>query len=149
MTVILDDLLNEIDMIEINTLKAENIQKLKIKENEIYNKKREDIKIKINSTKNEISNSKTELIKARNQKEYMLKCDEVAKEINEYDEPKILTGKITKIENENNNLIKCKQDLDNKFKSDEEKIDKIQELVSELKKNFPNNITNKINETGD
>ena len=142
MTIILDDLLNEIDLIEINTLKAENIQKLKIKENEIYNKKKEDITTKISDTKKEISNSKTELVEARNHKEYMIKCDELAKEINEYDEPKILTEKITQVKNENNNLIKYKQDLDNKFRIEEEKVGKILELISELKKSFPNNTIN-------
>jgi len=66
----------------------------------------------------------------------LIKCEDIAKQINEYDTPKVLNEKIDILEKENEIIIKNKKDLDDKLKNDEEKINTILNLVSDLKKSF-------------
>ena len=144
---ILDEILNEIDVIEINTLKAKNIESLRKKENEIYSEEKNKISDEINIKKEEIIKKKKELYESKKHREYLIKCEDIAKEINEYDTPKIMNEKIEQIQKENDNLIKNKQDIQNKLNKEEEKINTILNLLSELKGSFSeNNNTNKANE---
>ena len=144
---ILDEILNEIDLIEINTLKAKNIESLRKKENEIYLEEKNKISGEIINKKEEIIKKKKELYETKKHKEFLIKCEDIAKEINEYDTPKIMNEKIEQIQKENDNLIKNKQDIQNKLNKEEEKISTILNLLSELKGSFSeNNNTNKINE---
>ena len=141
---ILDEILNEIDLIEINTLKAKNIEILRKKENKIYNEQKNKINDNINNTKEEIVKKKKELYETKKHKDYLIKCEDIAKQINEYDTPKIMNGKINLIEKENDNVLKNKKIIDDKLKTEEEKINTILNLLSDLKKSFPqnNNINN-------
>lgn len=144
---ILDEILNEIDLIEINTLKAKNIESLRKKENEIYSEEKNKISDEINIKKEEIIKKKKELYESKKHREYLIKCEDIAKEINEYDTPKIMNEKIEQIQKENDNLIKNKQDIQNKLNKEEEKINTILNLLSELKGSFAqNNNINKANE---
>ena len=144
---ILDEILNEIDLIEINTLKAKNIESLRKKENEIYSEEKNKISNEINIKKEEIIKKKKELYESKKHREYLIKCEDIAKEINEYDTPKIMYEKIELIQKENDNLIKNKQDIQNKLNKEEEKINTILNLLSELKGSFAqNNNINKANE---
>ena len=141
---ILDEILNEIDLIEINTLKAKNIEILRKNENKIYNEQKNKINDNINNTKEEIVKKKKELYETKKHKDYLIKCEDIAKQINEYDTPKIMNGKINLIEKENDNVLKNKKIIDDKLKTEEEKINTILNLISDLKKSFPqnNNINN-------
>ena len=141
---ILDEILNEIDLIEINTLKAKNIEILRKKENKIYNEQKNKINDNINNTKEEIVKKKKELYETKKHKDYLIKCEDIAKQINEYDTPKIMNGKINLIEKENDNVLKNKKIIYDKLKTEEEKINTILNLLSDLKKSFPqnNNINN-------
>ena len=144
---ILDEILNEIDLIEINTLKAKNIESLRKKENEIYLEEKNKISEEIINKKEEIIKKKKELYETKKHKEFLIKCEDIAKEINEYDTPKIMNEKIEQIQKENDNLIKNKQDIQNKLNKEEEKINTILNLLSELKGSFSeNNNSNKANE---
>ena len=141
---ILDEILNEIDLIEINTLKAKNIEILRKNENKLYNEQKNKINDNINNTKEEIIKKKKELYETKKHKDYLIKCEDIAKQINEYDTPKIMNGKINLIEKENDNVLKNKKIIDDKLKTEEEKINTILNLLSDLKKSFPqnNNINN-------
>ena len=141
---ILDEILNEIDLIEINTLKAKNIEILRKNENKIYNEQKNKINDNINNTKEEIIKKKKELYETKKHKDYLIKCEDIAKQINEYDTPKIMNEKINLIEKENDNVLKNKKIIDDKLKTEEEKINTILNLLSDLKKSFPqnNNINN-------
>ena len=145
---ILDEILNEIDLIEINTLKAKNIEILRKNENKIYNEQKNKINDNINNTKEEIVKKKKELYETKKHKDYLIKCEDIAKQINEYDTPKIMYEKIELIQKENDNLIKNKQDIQNKLNKEEEKINTILNLLSELKGSFPQN-NNNINKTNE
>ena len=90
----------------------------------------------INTTKEEIISKKKELYETKKYKNYLIKCEDIAKQINEYDTPKVLNEKIDILEKENEVIIKNKKDLDDKLKNDEEKINTILNLVSDLKKSF-------------
>ena len=145
---ILDEILSEIDLIEINTLKAKNIETLRKKENQIYSEEKNKISDEINNKKEEIIKKKKELYETKKYREYLIKCEDIAKEINEYDTPKIMNEKIEQIQKENDNLIKNKQDIQNKLNKEEEKINTILNLLSELKGSFPQN-NNNINKTNE
>ena len=139
---ILDEILNEIDLIEINTLKAKNIEILRKNENNLYSEEKNKIEDGINKTKEEIVKKKKELFETKKYKDYLIKCEDIAKQINEYDTPKIMNEKIEIIQKENENVLKNKNELDDKLKKEEEKINTILNLVSELKKSFPQNNNN-------
>ena len=150
---ILDEILNEIDLIEINTLKAKNIELLRKNENKIYTEEKTKIENEINNKKEEIVKKKKELHETKKYKEYLIKCEDIAKQINEYDTPKIMNEKIELIQKENDNLLKNKKDIEDKLIKEEEKINAILNLISQLKESFPqnnnkvkeNNINNNIN----
>ena len=143
---ILDEILNEIDLIEINTLKAKNIEILRKNENKLYNEEKNKIANDINNTKEEIIKKKKELYETKKHKDYLIKCEDIAKQINEYDTPKIMNGKINLMEKENDNVLKNKKIIDDKLKTEEEKINTILNLLSDLKKSFPQNNNNKATE---
>ena len=135
----LDEILNEIDLIEINTLKAKNIEILKEREKQIYLEEKNKISDNINNTKEEIIKKKKELYESKKHREYLIKCEEIAKQINKYETPNSLNEKIKCMGEENDNIIKNKEELDKKFRTDEEKINQILSLVSELKTSYAQN----------
>ena len=143
---ILDEILSEIDLIEINTLKAKNIETLRKKENQIYSEEKNKISDEINNKKEEIIKKKKELYESKKYREYLIKCEDIAKEINEYDTPKLMNEKIELIQKENENILKNKQNIQDKLKKEEEKIINILNLLSKLKESFQqNNNSNKTN----
>ena len=145
---ILDELLKEIDLIEINTLKAKNIEILRENEKKIYLDEKNKISNNINNAKEEIIKKKKELYEAKKHREYLIKCEEIAKEINKYEPPKLLNEKIKEITKENAEIIKNKDELDKNLKNNEDKINKILEIVSEVKSSYSqinNNLNNFIN----
>ena len=133
----LDEILNEIDLIEINTLKAKNIEIIRQNENKINLEEKNKISEEINEAKEEIIKKKKEVYETKKYKDYLIKCEDIAKQINEYDSPKILNDKIDVIEKENDIIKKNKQEIDDKLKNEEEKINTILTLLSDLKKSFP------------
>ena len=145
---ILDEILNEIDLIEINTLKAKNIEILRKNENKLYNEEKNKIANEINNTKDEIMKKKKELYETKKHKDYLIKCEDIAKQINEYDTPKVMNEKINSFQKENDNVLKNKKTIDDKLKTEEEKINTILNLLSELRKSFPQ-INNNINKTNE
>ena len=145
---ILDEILNEIDLIEINTLKAKNIEILRKNENKLYNEEKNKITNEINNTKDEIMKKKKELYEIKKHKDYLIKCEDIAKQINEYDTPKVMNEKINSFQKENDNVLKNKKTIDDKLKTEEEKINTILNLLSELRKSFPQ-INNNINKTNE
>ena len=142
----LDEILNEIDLIEIDTLKARNIEILKEREKNVFLNEKKTISKNINNTKDEIIQKKKELYESKRHREYLIKCEEIAKQINKYDTPNSLNEKIKSVGEENDNIIKNKEELDKKFKSDEDKINQILNLVSELKNSYvQSNLNNNSN----
>ena len=142
MQTILDEILKEIDLIEISVLKAKNIEILKENEKKIYLDEKNKISNNINNSKEEIITKKKELYEEKKHREYLIKCEEIAKEINKYDPPKILNEKIKEIKGENNDIIKNKEELDRNLKNNEDKINKILEIITEVKSSFPQNNNN-------
>lgn len=106
MAEILEEILNELDLIEISTIKTENIQKIKIKEKQLFIDKQKKLMKIIDYTKKTISNSNDELNKIKEHKNFMIKCEEIAKDINNYDVPNELNEKIMLIKNDKNKIIK-------------------------------------------
>jgi hypothetical protein len=101
----------------------------------LFNKKEIDKATKhINDEMDEYAE---ELYETKKYKDYLIKCENIAKEINKYDTPKIMNEKIEIIQKENDEILKNKKEIENKMKNEEEKINTILNLVSELKKSFP------------
>ena len=141
---ILDEILKEIDLIEINTLKAKNIEILREKEKEVYLGQINSINNNINNSKEEIIKKKKELYETKKHREYLIKCEEIAKEINKYEPPKLLNEKIKEIKKENEDIIKSKDDLYKNLKMNEDKINSISKILSEVKSSF-SQINNNLN----
>ena len=136
---LLDEILNELDIIIINTLKARNIEFLKEKEKNFYLEEKQKISNNINKIKEEIIKKKKELYEAKKHREYLIKCEDMAKEINKYSPPKILNQKIDEIKEENDNIIKKRDELDKNLNDGNKNINKIIEIISGLKKSFVDN----------
>jgi len=145
----LDEISNQIDIIEINVLKANNIKNLKEKEKNMYLEEKNKINNDINFVKDEMVKKKKELYEVKKHREYLIKCEDIAKQINKYEIPKIINEQIREFKDENTNILKNKEEIDEKLKNDEDKINKILNLVSELKNNYPpnNDSTNIVNNT--
>ena len=141
---LLDEILNELDIIIINTLKARNIEFLKEKEKNFYLEEKQKISNNINKIKEEIIKKKKELYEAKKHREYLIKCEDMAKEINKYSPPKILNQKIDEIKEENDNIIKKRDELDKNLNDGNKNINKIIEIISGLKKSFVDNNNNTL-----
>ena len=142
MQTILDEILKEIDLIEISVLKAKNIEIIRENEKKIYLDEKNKISNNINNAKEEIITKKKELYEEKKHREYLIKCEEIAKEINKYDPPKIVNEKIKEIKGENSDIIKNIEELDKNLKTNEDKINKIIEIITEVKSSFPQNNNN-------
>ena len=144
MTQILNEILNEIDLIEINVLKSENIQKLK-QMDKIYHidisKKLSD---NISKTKKEISEYNEKLIIAQKEKEDKIQYEEIGKIINGYDSQETLNQKINKIEKENKQILQKTKMINNKLNDESNKMALLLSLVNDLKNNFDKDIDNII-----
>ena len=141
---LLDEILNELDIIIINTLKARNIEFLKEKEKNFYLEEKQKISNNINKIKEETIKKKKELYEAKKHREYLIKCEDMAKEINKYSPPKILNQKIDEIKEENDNIIKKRDELDKNLNDGNKNINKIIEIISGLKKSFVDNNNNTL-----
>jgi hypothetical protein len=141
---LLDQIINEIDLIEINLLKAENIQKLKIYDQKYLNNISKKIDENILQTKNEIQNYKKQLQESKEDKSYKIHCEEIAKQINEYDNTEILKDKITKVEEENKKILHKSKMIDNRIENDSNKISLLVSLVKDLKNGLDKDINNII-----
>ena len=129
MTQILNEILNEIDLIEINILKAENIQKLS-----------EDI----SETKKEISKYNEKLILAQKEKDDKIQYEEIGKIINKIDTQEILNQKINKVADENKRILQKTEMINNKLNCESNKMALLLSLVNDLKNNFDKDIDNII-----
>jgi len=141
---LLDQIINEIDLIEINLLKAENIQKLKIYDQKYLNNISKKIDENILQTKNEIQNYNKQLQESKEDKSYKIHCEEIAKQINEFDNTEILKDKITKVEEENKKILHKSKMIDNRIENDSNKISLLVSLVKDLKNGLDKDINNII-----
>lgn len=136
MTTILKEILSEIENLEISILKSQNIQKLKSYDKS-YN---EEISAKINNeislTLTEIEECNKKLEQARERKKYIIQCEEKGKEINVYDNINVLTSKISSIENENQEIVKKTNALNDKIKEQSEKIVLLNNIIKGLQEAF-------------
>jgi hypothetical protein len=97
----------------------------------------------------EIDECEEKLIEARNEKEYKIHCEEIAKLINSYDSKQILEeysliniSQINALENENNKYINRTNNLMEKINNKSKKLSLLLKLVSELKSNTEEDISN-------
>ena len=144
MTQILNEILNEIDLIEINVLKSENIQKLKQMDKIYHINISEKLSENISETKKEISEYNEKLIIAQKEKEDKIQYEEIGKIINGYDSQETLNQKINKIEKENKQILQKTKMINNKLNDESNKMALLLSLVNDLKNNFDKDIDNII-----
>ena len=144
MTQILNEILNEIDLIEINVLKAENIQKLKQMDKIYHINISEKLSEEISETKKEIAEYNEKLIIAQKEKEDKIQYEEIGKIINGYDSQETLNQKINKIEKENKQILQKTKMINNKLNDESNKMALLLSLVNDLKNNFDKDIDNII-----
>ena len=144
MTQILNEILNEIDLIEINVLKAENIQKLKQMDKIYHINISEKLSENISETKKEISEYNEKLIIAQKEKNDKIEYEEIGKIINGYDTQETLNQKINKVEKENKQILQKTEMINNKLNVESNKMALLLSLVNDLKNNFDKDLDNII-----
>ncbi len=144
MTQILNEILNEIDLIEINVLKAENIQKLKQMDKIYHINISEKLSENISETKKEISEYNEKLIIAQKEKNDKIQYEEIGKIINGYDTQETLNQKINKVEKENKEILQKTELINNKLNVESNKMALLLSLVNDLKNNFDKDLDNII-----
>ena len=144
MTQILNEILNEIDLIEINILKAENIQKLKQMDKKYHSNISQKLSEDISETKKEISKYNEKLILAQKEKDDKIQYEEIGKIINKIDTQEILNKKINKVADENKQILQKTEMINNKLNCESNKMALLLSLVNDLKNNFDKDIDNLI-----
>jgi hypothetical protein len=144
MTQILNEILNEIDLIEINILKAENIQKLKQMDKKYHSNISQKLSEDISETKKEISKYNEKLILAQKEKDDKIQYEEIGKIINKIDTQEILNQKINKVADENKRILQKTEMINNKLNCESNKMALLLSLVNDLKNNFDKDIDNLI-----
>ena len=144
MTQILNEILNEIDLIEINILKAENIQKLKQMDKKYHSNISQKLSEDISETKKEISKYNEKLILAQKEKDDKIQYEEIGKIINKIDTQEILNKKINKVADENKRILQKTEMINNKLNCESNKMALLLSLVNDLKNNFDKDIDNLI-----
>jgi len=144
MTQILNEILNEIDLIEINVLKAENIQKLKQMDKIYHINISEKLSEEISETKKEIAEYNEKLLIAQKEKNDKIEYEEIGKIINGYDTQETLNQKINKVEKENKQILQKTKMINNKLNDESNKMALLLSLVNDLKNNFDKDIDNLI-----
>ena len=144
MTQILNEILNEIDLIEINVLKAENIQKLKQMDKIYHINISEKLSEEISETKKEIAEYNEKLLIAQKEKNDKIEYEEIGKIINGYDTQETLNQKINKVEKENKQILQKTEMINNKLNVESNKMALLLSLVSDLKNNFDKDLDNII-----
>jgi hypothetical protein len=136
MAQLIKEILNEIDLIEISILKAENLEKIKEIDSQYQKSLWSKIDSQISQVKLDITDCNQNLVEARNEKEYKIQCEEVAKIINSYGSKEMLQERIYDLEEE---IVKIKN-TDNvimhKLDGQTKKLTFLVKLVDELKNNF-------------
>ena len=140
MVPILNEILNEIELIEISILKAENIQKMKQIDKSQNTSITAQIDQNINSILTEISNCNDKLLTSTKNKDYKIHCEEIAKMINNYDTKETLNMKIKSLEKENEKIINKTEKINKKLKEHSNKMALVVSLINDLKNNFDNDI---------
>ena len=140
MVPILNEILNEIELIEISILKAENIQKMKQIDKSQNTSITAQIGQNINSILTEISNCNDKLLTSKKNKDYKIHCEEIAKMINNYDTKETLNTKIKSLEKENEKIINKTEKINKKLKEHSNKMALVVSLINDLKNNFDNDI---------
>lgn len=140
MVPILNEILNEIELIEISILKAENIQKMKQIDKSHNTSIATQIENNITSILSEISNCNEKLLTSKKNKDYKIHCEEIAKMINNYDTKETLNTKIKSLEKENEKIIKKTEKINKKLKEHSNKMALVVSLINDLKNNFDNDI---------
>ena len=140
MVPILNEILNEIELIEISILKAENNQKMKQIDKSQNTSITAQIDQNINSILTEISNCNDKLLTSKKNKDYKIHCEEIAKMINNYDTKETLNTKIKSLEKENEKIINKTEKINKKLKEHSNKMALVVSLINDLKNNFDNDI---------
>ena len=140
MVPILNEILNEIELIEISILKAENIQKMKQIDKSQNTSITAQIDQNINSILTEISNCNDKLLTSKKNKDYKIHCEEIAKMINNYNTKETLNTKIKSLEKENEKIINKTEKINKKLKEHSNKMALVVSLINDLKNNFDNDI---------
>jgi hypothetical protein len=136
MAQLIKEILNEIDMIEISILKAENLERVKEIDSQYQKSLWSDINNKVSFEKNEIHEYSRSLIEARNEKEYKIQCEEIAKIINSFGSKEDLQDKICTLEEDIEKIKNTDNQIMQKLDGQTKKLSLLVKLVDELKNNF-------------
>ncbi len=136
MAQLIKEILNEIDMIEISILKAENLEKLKEIDTVYQRSLALDTDKKVKEINNEIVEYSKKLVEAKNEKEYKIYCEEVAKIINSYNSKQKLQGEIFSLEDEIKKIKSTDDCIMDKLGTQSKRLSLLVKLVGDLRMKF-------------
>jgi hypothetical protein len=127
------EILNEIDLIEISLLKAENLEKLKEFDLAYQISLSKKISQNIQNVKTEIQEGTVKLQGALQEKEYKIQCEETAKIVNCLKTREELTKEVDKLQDDINKIENKDKIIMNKLDSQTKKLSLLVKLVNDLK----------------
>ena len=142
MAQVIKEILNEIDLMEISILKAENLEKLKAIDKEYQKKINERIVNSIDQVKKEVQEGTVKLQGALQEKEYKIQCEETAKIVNSYQSRDVMNREIEGLENEITKIQSKDSLIMNKLDGQSKKMSLLVKLVNDLKSTFEGEVEN-------
>ena len=130
------EILNEIEMIEISIGKAENLEKLKEIDSKYQKSLLDEISRNSEIIKKEITECVKKLLEAKNEKEYKMHFEEIARVINSYDTKEVLQERIYILEDEIRRIRETEELIINKIQDKSKKLNLLIRLVNDLKSDF-------------
>lgn len=140
MAQLIKEILNEIDMIEISILKAENLERLKDIDTIYQRSLANETDKKVKEINVEILEYSKKLIEAKNEKEYKIYCDEVAKIINSFNTKEKLEEEIFKLELEISLIKNTDRSISEKLETQTKKLSLLVKMIHDLKSKFEEDI---------
>lgn len=136
MAQVIKEIINEVDMIEISILKAENLEKLKEIDTFYQRSLGQDTDVKVQGIQTDIITLSKRLVEARSEKEYKINCEEVARIINSYNTKEKLQEEIYNLEEEIARIKSNDGMIMNKLDAQSKRLSLLVKLVNDLKSKF-------------
>ena len=140
------EILNEIDLIEISLIKAENLSQLRDFDMDYQKTLSQNLVQKVDSVKKEVQEGIIKLKGALEEKEYKIECEETSKIINSFRTREELGREISELQEEIQQIDNNEKVITNKLSSKKKKLSLLIKLINDLKSNSEEESLNNYDE---
>lgn len=140
------EILNEIDLIEISLIKAENLSKLRDFDMDYQRSLSYSLIQKADFVKKEVQESIIKLKGALEEKEYKIECEEISKIVNSYKTKEELSKEILHLQEEIQTIDNQDKMISNKLSLKKKKLSLLVKLINDLKSHSDDESENKNDE---